>query len=326
MSSNRSKPADRGAAAPKPSRKVALDEVLRTLQDLVQHDLDVDSLPSRLAKEPLSAEVPQPTTAEPAPAPESTPIDTSATVPIADTIVLETPATPPDDIKAATDTIAYTPAPDGAPPAPAKKSRPARRATDRGVQQELPLLDVPAATTIDVPAPEPTPTAKATEVSEPEDSALPRPDSLSVDWSTPAAEPATTRDAELGMVADELPSLPATPVPAVSEPATPHDAAALAGADDSLNDIPVLEDAVDFHHEPPADTHPIETAPAGPALPSANAARRLAIQVAARINVTLRKEGKAVLSSELIARLAHELEEALAKGASNMENKGPEKP
>lgn len=319
MSSNRSKPTDRGAASPKPSRKVALDEVLRTLQDLVQHELDVGSLPSRQTEPPPVADGTPPAAAESAATPEDTAIDALAAIPISDTIVLETPVTPPDNTAPPAEAIAVAATPDD-PALASTKRRPARRASDQGVQQELPHLDAPAPapTTVETPAP-------ATATIEPNDSDLPQLDMAAVDWSVPPAEPATTRDAEMSVVADELPNLSETPEPAVAEPEPPAPNAPQAVTDDSLHDIPVLEDAVDFHHEPPADSHAIEAAPAGHALPAAGTARRLAIQVAARLNVTLRKEGKPVLSSELIARLAHELEEALAKGGANMENSPSEK-
>lgn len=319
MSSNRSKPTDRGAASPKPSRKVALDEVLRTLQDLVQHDLDVDSLPSRKAGPPPAPDVAPPTTAaETAPASEHAATDKSATIPLADTIILETPPALPDKPAPAADTIAYTPTTsDSAPPSPAKPKF-GRRAKDRGVQQELPYLDTPAAAAVEMPAPLP-------QAAESPDFDLPPLDMQAVDWSAPPAEPATTRDAELSIVEDDLPSLPESPEPAIAAPPPAPAATSPTVADDSVHDIPVLEDAVDFHHEPPPDTHPTDSAPASRALPAAGAARRLAIQVAARLNVMLRKEGKPVLSSELIARLAHELEEALAKGGANMENSPSEK-
>lgn len=99
-------------------------------------------------------------------------------------------------------------------------------------------------------------------------------------------------------------------------PPSPREAG-LPGVDSELPDLgdfPVLEDAVELSHEP---------GQAGE-LPSATDARRLAIQVAARLNVELRREGQAGLSSDIIARLAHMLEEALAKAAANMENTGPD--
>ena len=355
MSSNRSKPTDRGATAPKPSRKVALDEVLRTLQDLVQHELDVGSLPSHQTSSPPAAEA----EAAAAPAAEPTTDDTLA-IPVAETIVLESPVLPPEDTaptaatpppppvatestSAATpETLAAAAVPetiefespaaspaDSTPPAkamgvtaaPVEVDRPAppartprRRASDRELQQELPYLDAPASMTTPAAAPE---------VAEPKDSDLPGFDMAAVDWSPPPAEPSVTRDAELSVATDELPSLTETSNPVAAEAAAPATSAPQ-GAAESLHDIPVLEDAVDFHHEA---AHPPGAAPAAEtALPAASAARRLAIQVAARLNVTLRKEGKPVLSSELIARLAHELEAALAKTTANMDNNGSKNP
>jgi len=342
MSSDRSKPTDRGATAPKPSRKVTLDEVLRTLQDLVQHELDVGSLPSRQTSPPPATE------AEAAATPTPTAEHTDAlAVPVAETIVLESPvpppegtapiaATPPPPVaseptSAATpETLAAVPAPDTiefeSPTAPVEADRPApparaprRRASDRALQQELPYLDTPAPASASMAMP-----AAAPEVAELKDSDLPSFDMAAVDWSpAPPAEPPVTRDAELSVIADELPSLLAdASKPDTTEPAAPTTSTPQ-GADESLHDIPVLEDAVDFHHEA---AHPPGATSTDTALPAAGAARRLAIQVAARLNVTLRKEGKPVLSSELIARLAHELEAALAKTTAKMDNNGSKNP
>ena len=48
---------------------------------------------------------------------------------------------------------------------------------------------------------------------------------------------------------------------------------------------------------------------------------KLAIQVAARLNVEMRRGGKRGLNSDVITHLARILEEALAQAASNSENK-----
>lgn len=99
--------------------------------------------------------------------------------------------------------------------------------------------------------------------------------------------------------------------------------AATPAAAEEINwdDIPVLEEVVEPAEEIDAEgaTHGAGTSPAA-MLPPTDAARRLAIQVAARLNVELRKSGQAGLSSDIITRLARLLQEALAKGAANMEN------
>ena len=93
-------------------------------------------------------------------------------------------------------------------------------------------------------------------------------------------------------------------------------AAAQAIIPENWDDIPVLEEAVDM-----ADINDTDEGHAsGAMLPHAGDARRLAIQVAARLNVELRKSGQPGLSSEIITRLARMLEEALAKGTANVEN------
>jgi hypothetical protein len=87
------------------------------------------------------------------------------------------------------------------------------------------------------------------------------------------------------------------------------------------DDFPVLEEAVELAEEFDADElgHRAEIPPSAK-LPPADTARRLAIQVAARLNVELRTSGQAGLSSDIITRLARLLQEALAKGTANMEN------
>jgi hypothetical protein len=97
--------------------------------------------------------------------------------------------------------------------------------------------------------------------------------------------------------------------------------------DINWDDIPVLEEAVDLAEEIAADAaaHGGVTPTTAATLPPADAARRLAIQVAARLNVELRKSGQAGLSSDIITRLARLLQEALAKGTANMENSPPDK-
>ncbi len=96
---------------------------------------------------------------------------------------------------------------------------------------------------------------------------------------------------------------------------------------DEINwdDIPVLDEAVELHEVSVAnETNQAAGVVATAALLPADVARRLAIQVAARLNVELRKSGQAGLSSEIITRLARLLQEALAKSAPNMENTPPD--
>lgn len=90
-----------------------------------------------------------------------------------------------------------------------------------------------------------------------------------------------------------------------------------AAEDLELNEIPVLDDAVELTDE-------FRAASGDSSLPEPHDARRIAVQVTARLNAELRREGKPVLSSEVIARLTQALEEALAKGGPNMENTSPD--
>lgn len=368
---------DRGAPAPKPSRKVALDEVMRSLQDLVQNELNVEPAAAR------PAEVPPPGNAEPVAAAgiSATPAGHTPEPDVAPAVPPEPPASVPEPL-----TAAETKRPAAKRPSK-KETKPAG-----GIQQELPYLD-------DTGAPDVTPAATLdTRAAQAEPSTPPESSSGAIEY-TPDPPPATATVASAPSIEmDELPDLPAAPESAATEsiqlsvaepelPATPTDneldslpaidvdianppvmeddphagappqslgesidfseisiladdladSSSLSamtdgaerpsrppGEDIDLGEIPVLEDAVELHETLPAGV--AAAAPARPAaLPAAQDARRLAIQVAARLNVSLRKAGKPVLSSDVIARLARELQEALANAGANVENSQPEK-
>ena len=81
------------------------------------------------------------------------------------------------------------------------------------------------------------------------------------------------------------------------------------------DNIPLLQDVIE---------------PVGAAAPSAHApglnpgpeqSRRMAVQVAARLNVELRRAGQHTLSSDVITRLARMLQETLAQSPPNVDNK-----
>lgn len=248
MSSTRkSRPPDKGApAAHKPSHKVALNDVLRSLQDLVQNELTVET-----AKPDAGTE------AKPAPSPEhDTPPETdtaqTATPPRLDTTIRAVPSPSQD--------TAPAPIPPG------------------GLQQELPYFDSPAepaAAREDLPA---------LSMKDLHDTA-----------HSENALPAIGQGPENPVTA----GLPET-FPTAAEDGEPMD-------------IPVLEDAVEL-----ADA--LGAPEMHTSLPAAAEARRIVIQVAARLNVDLRKEGKPGLSSDAIARLVRLLTEALAKAGANMDN------
>lgn len=274
------KPPDKGAPPDhKPSRKVALEEVMRSLQDLVSNELAVEpaKLPgeaqataAKTKKKTAPAETP------PAAEPES----------IAPDRVF--PAQPASTIPGVVDEL-----PDlGAEPQPTLAGPPPGAASEvplGGLQQELPYLEAaPPAPTVNLPAPTP-------EASEAETSSF-LPEMLPID------EPNTDIGANNNFQASEVEEI-------------------------NLDDFPVLEEVVEIdtdatgHRADPDDVHAtIEFLPPAAKLPPADAAHRLAIQVAARLNVELRKSGQGGLSSDIITRLARLLQEALAKGAPNMEN------
>ena len=239
------KPPDKGAPSEhKPSRKVALAEVMRSLQDLVSNELAVDEV---TPKKRRRADQKQPAArADDAPAVANSAEEIeSITLEGLPEIAPETPAPPTPEPLAST-----------------KPSVPTS-----GLQQELPYLD---SLTLAPPESPPEP-----------------------------AEPAA-------------PTLPSN-IPELVPETT------LTLSEENWDDIPVLEEAVDLTDDIEADAA-VSGAPPAAALPSAGAARRLAIQVAARLNVELRKSGQAGLNSAIITQLAKMLEEALAKSAATMEN------
>jgi hypothetical protein len=146
---------------------------------------------------------------------------------------------------------------------------------------------------------------------------------------------ALASDAAADMVADNGVPMDTAPASLTETPAAP--AEVMAPAEEiKWDDIPVLNEAVELtedtdtgeagHETDPGDIlATMEFVPSAANLPPADAAHRLAIQVAARLNVELRKSGQGGLSSDIITRLARLLQEALAKGAPNMENTPPDK-
>ena len=256
-----SRPRDFGAPEPKPSRKVALDEVLRTLQDLVGNELNVEA-----PQQAKPAKTRAPSRIEP-PAKFQNEITAEAPLPESVTEIELT-------------------APEPEPPA-------AVAVPPEGLQQELPHLEPEV---LSANPPEPVP--------------------------KPAPKPAIVAQ-DLEPIATELPELEIIPV--VETAPAPAPVPAASDHDLTPTDIPVLSDVVDEIEEIeavalPADQTTLPGLTMPPPPPAADA-RKLAIQVAARLNVELRKDGKPGLSSDVIARLAHALEEALAKAASNSENK-----
>ena len=252
MSSTRKpKPPDKGAPPEhKPSRKVALDEVMRSLQDLVSNELATEPVLSDAANPKKRRRTDQARPAAPADVPPAAANNAeqveSITLETRPGVAPENPATPEPV------TSAKVPLPVG------------------GLQQELPHLDPPVAAPVNQPE---------------------------------AAAPAP----------------PNTPSTTVAE-------TTLSLSEENWDDIPVLEETVDLSEEIDAEAAEHGTTSSPTALPPATSARRLAIQVAARLNVELRKSGKAGLNSAIITQLAKMLEEALAKGPANMENVSSKKP
>jgi len=311
-STHKPKPPDRGAPDSKPSRKVALNEVLRSLQDLVQNELSIES--------------------GPASSPPASPADTAPPAPEPPPLA-ESPAAVREEnaeLSAIAETMDISSTPDDARPEPQKaksKSAGTRRSDlpksdARGIQQELPHLDLPPESET-VPAAEPEPpvaeTPEALPVAEPVEipahieSGEIDPDASSLQEPEPPAAAANMSDLSAGEL-ESLPDIPQGATESLEITAAPTDTSA---APEDLSEIPVLEDAVDLEPTPPAAA--VGSSP----LPAPEEARRLAIQAAARLNVALRKEGKPVLASDVIARLVRELEQALANHPPNVDNTRP---
>lgn len=145
-----------------------------------------------------------------------------------------------------------------------------------------------------------------------------RPADLKPAEQKPAATPAR-RDADLAVTMPIDPTPATTPVDApagtptvvlaAATPSVTASASALVADDVSVNwdDIPILKDAVE-----------LEAAKGGPV--DAERARKVAIQVAARLNVELRRAGKRSLTSTVVTRLAHLIQEELAPLRANVDN------
>jgi len=270
MSTTRkSKPPDKGAPPEhKPSRKVALEEVMRSLQDLVSNELAIE--PVNQSGEPAAgastkSRVTRKQSAAPTAPPQENEAASAKTTPETESITLESM---PDVAAMSRSTPDPQAAPEHAIPA-------------GGLQQELPYLE-------------------------------PLSPELNVRQPSEAVPDISITDAATDTDNDALSHVSAPPL-AVATPAPPEEF--------NWDDIPVLDEAVEMLEETDAnETGDAVAGPASTALPPADAARRLAIQVAARLNVELRKSGQVGLSSDIITRLARLLQEALAKGAANMEN------
>lgn len=293
------KPPDKGAPPEhKPSRKVALEEVMRSLQDLVSNELATE--PAEQPSTATAAPRPRATTKKPAASPAAPrPTETASTETSSEDESITLEGLPDDDV---------TPPPLEPKPSTTKPATPAGGPSTKlrtGLQQELPYLDtlppLPVAGTPEAVAE--THTQAMTPVEMP--TAESATDSIRLD--VPPADALTGNHVQSDIA----------PLSVAETPAAPAD-------EINWDDIPVLEEAVDMSEEFYA--HETSHAPDATApLPPAEAARRLAVQVAARLNVELRKSGQGGLSSDIITRLARLLQEALAKGASNMENTPPDK-
>jgi hypothetical protein len=310
------KPPDKGAPPEhKPSRKVALEEVLRSLQDLVSNELATEpAKPSSEAETATTRTTKASTSEEPSTAPAAISTELPPFIPpnvLESTAETATSALDHQLSMQPTPTLSSVldELPDlGAEPLTPPPQLPADTGSTvpaEGLQQELPYLDEVSPVASANP---PAPTPEVTEFQMPE-----------LTLENPPLGELPLIEVSTDTIADSSAPTDLAPTPTIA--ATPA-----AVEEINWDDIPVLEEAVDLAEEMDAEgAAPGAGAAASTTLPPADAARRLAIQVAARLNVELRKSGQGGLNSDIITRLARLLQEALAKGTPNMENTSSDK-
>lgn len=120
-------------------------------------------------------------------------------------------------------------------------------------------------------------------------------------------------------------------VPTTNDDVNPQDPLVSAAASDAeaiareeallADSIPVLTDAVVFP-DAGGESDVEETLQIEVPLPSPDRARDIAIRVAATLNIEMRKSGRRGLSTPVIIRLAQLLRDALAQAQSNVDNSG----
>jgi len=119
-----------------------------------------------------------------------------------------------------------------------------------------------------------------------------------------------------------LGAMPAAATDDSLESAGVSDAEAIAREEALLADsIPVLTDAVVFP-EAASEAEVEDAVQIEAPLPSPDRARDIAIRVAARLNIELRKSGRRGLNTPVIIRLAQLLRDALAQAPPNSDNSG----
>ena len=294
------KPPDKGAPPEhKPSRKVALAEVMRSLQDLVSNELAAETTTPK--KRRRADQKPSTAHADDAPAVVNSAEEIeSITLESPPESSAETPATPrPPGMAEVPETQEQF---SGEPLAPAKPSVPGGKTAPAFVPVGTASRSALPPSMAGAGGPSTAPFDKAQgRLRTGLQQELPYLDSLAP--APPESPP-------------ELAAPSHIPEPVVNEASF---TTTLTLSEENWDDIPVLEEAVDLTDEIDADAAVPGASPAI-VLPPAGAARRLAIQVAARLNVELRKSGQTGLNSAIITQLAKILEEALAKNAATMEN------
>ncbi len=284
----------------KPSQKHTLDEVLRSLQDMIRHEL-VDVT----AKKTAGADTP--------PRAHDTDIHTDLEK------ALETLKSSIEDSLLRT-----------AGPIPFESlnsllpvlGTPAAHGTDAAVLMDPPPYTARKELSALHPDHAPAETHASTAPARVNQRDLPFLDGVAPTGGTPTPmrehAPSFTRPGLAGVATTDNDTTP--PDSLVS--ATLSDAEAIAREEALLADsIPVLTDAVVFP-EAASEADAGEAVQIEVPLPSPDRARDIAIRVAARLNIELRKSGKRGLSTPTIIRLAQLLRDALAQAQSNVDNSG----
>lgn len=326
----------------KPSERHTLEEVLKSLQDLIRNDLLENAPPAK--PPPAAASGTPPAHAEP-----SGPVDIHSVMQSLRELVgkeLTAEDAPAPSPAPAAASVAETPLPEGkaarkiepatgtlrAKKAPAQEpppTPPPKATGGGGLQQHLPFDAARSTDDLELTAPPGADLEVLDTGSTKKKPSAPGAtrESRTLDAATqpagpPAPEVVRAADAsapgkDLAAALKELDTVEFTPSSA--------DDAAQAPAFD-LDDIPVLDDIV---LESPGATSEIPVlfdevaVPAPKSPPSPERARDLAIQVIARLNIELRKSGATALDPQVIPRLQALLREALEREAANRDNNAP---
>lgn len=326
----------------KPSPKHTLDEVLKSLQDLVRNDLLDENPPGKKSeaspepavprkrgrprKEVVESETPPP--ASPRKAPRD---DLDAVLASLEELVGQELSGEESSRAIRRPTQEKLPADGAAASVPARgHDKPPTGEKPRGDQHEF-SFDAGAGQAPAIAPRIPRPTAPAPQRKRPAAAEAPAQAPGAAAWGHPDSPaddvldvPPATDDEAITVTLEAVPSAPEVESPAAKKPAAPpvppDDSAPAPETAAEAMDIPVLEDAVAFPLplEEPEPLPPVVIPGFEPAQ-----VRKLAVRVVARLNIELRKKGERPVKAKVIDRLQRILAEELESLARNMENKRP---